>query len=314
MADKKGSQRGDKKSRSQVDGAELRRFAEMRLGAGSGEKPRSAGEASRILHELEVHQIELEMQNSELTKARDDMEAMLEKYTDLFEFAPVSYFTLDREGTISSVNLTGASLLGTERSRLNGRRFEHFVAVADRSAFANFLANAFASLTKETCEVVLRKEGNIPLCVQIEATSAKSERECRVTLFDITDRKRAVESLRKEKTAIEALLKMGAAAEVLRKAGEAALVGLNSIPKLDGPVSSVFSSFKGSNNKISQRESEVLQLLVEGNCTKEVASLLNISGKTVEMHRINLMKKLEITSVVNLVKFAIREGITSHLV
>jgi len=241
------------------------------------------------------------------------MEVMLAKYTDLFEFAPVSYLTLDRDGTICSINLTGTSLLGTERSRLNGRRFEHFVAGADRSAFATFLENIFVTHTKETCEVVLLKEGKIQLYVQIEAISEESERECRVTLFDVTDRKHAVESLRKEKMAIEALLKMGQAAEALRNAGEAALVGLNSTPILEGPLSSAFSSPHANNNKISQRENQVLQLLVDGNCTKEVASLLNISGKTVEMHRINLMKKLEITSMVNLVKFAIREGITSDL-
>ena len=145
MAIKKGSQRADKKCTPLVDSAERRRSAEMLLGARSGSKPRSRDVADRILHELELHQIELEMQNSELNKARDDMGAMLEKYTDLFEFAPVSYFTLDREGTICSVNLTGASLLGTERSRLNGRRFEHFVEASDRSAFATFLENVFAS-------------------------------------------------------------------------------------------------------------------------------------------------------------------------
>ena len=297
---------------STINGAELRRVAVVLLGARPKARPKTGGEVDRLLHELEVHQIELEMQNAELSKTRDNLEAMLEKYTDLFEFAPVSYFTLDREGTIRNVNLTGSGFLGTERSRLYGRRFKDFVAAADRPVFATFLGNVFASLTKETCEVVLLKEGNIQLFVQIKATSAASGRECRVTLIDITERKRAVESLRKEKEAIEALLKIGEVTEVLRKVGEAALVGLISTPILDGPVSSSFSPSK-DNNKISQRENQVLRLLVEGNCTKEVASLLNISDKTVESHRINLMKKLEITNMVNLVKFAIREGITSHI-
>lgn len=296
-----------------INGAELRRVAVVLLGARSKAKPKTRGEENRLLHELEVHQIELEMQNAELTKARNDMETMLAKYTDLFEFAPVSYFTLDHEGIIRNVNLTASGLLGIERSRLNGRRLEDFVAVAAQPGFATFLGNVFTSLKKETCEVLFLKEGNSQLFVQVEAMSATSGLECHVALIDITERKRAVEFLQKGKEAIEALLKMGEVAEVLKKLGVAALVGLTSTAILDGSVSSSFSSFNGNINKISQRESQVLQLLVEGNCTKEVASLLNISDKTVESHRINLMKKLEITSVVNLVKFAIREGITSSI-
>jgi DNA-binding NarL/FixJ family response regulator len=84
-----------------------------------------------------------------------------------------------------------------------------------------------------------------------------------------------------------------------------ALVGIISSPKPQG----LGSSPRKADNKLSQRENEVLRFLAEGHCTKEVASLLNISSKTVETYRLNLMKKLKITSVVSLVKYAIREGI-----
>jgi len=288
-----------------VDTAELRRVAEEQLAEHSECEPRTAIETLRISHELDVYKIELEMQNRELSSARDDMELMLEKYTDLFEFAPISYFILDCGGIVNSVNLMGAGILGIERSLVNGRRLDSFISAATRPALAAFFERVFKSLVKETCEVVLLKTDKSQLFVQIEALAAASGLECRVALIDITERKRAVESLRKEKEATEALLKMGEVADVLRKMGEAALVGLVSTTTPDGSVS---SSFKSS-NKISQRENQVLRLLAEGNCTKEVASLLNISCKTVEMHRINLMKKLEISSMVNLVKFAIREGI-----
>lgn len=193
-----------------IDSAELHRRADKGLGesAETAEtEPRSVSELQRALHELGVYKIVLEAQNAELGKARDEVEAMLEKYTDLYEFAPVGYFTLDRKGTIHTVNLASVGLLGVERSRLNGRRFEHFVTDRARPAFAAFLEKIFTSFVKETCEMVLLKVGDSQLFVQIEAVAAASEQECRVALIDITERKRAEEALLKvEEAAVEALL------------------------------------------------------------------------------------------------------------
>ena len=103
------------------DPAELRRRAEARLPVprkGQRSKARqqtSAADAQRTLHELEVHQIELEMQNDELQKTRDELEVALEKYTNLYNFAPVGYFSIDESGVIQEMNLTGAVLLGIEK-------------------------------------------------------------------------------------------------------------------------------------------------------------------------------------------------------
>ena len=92
----------------------------------------------RLHHELLVHQVELEMQNEELRQTMDRLETALEQYTDLYDFAPVGYFTLDRNGTISKVNLTGTSFVGVERSRLIGRRFGVYVAVEARTHLLRF--------------------------------------------------------------------------------------------------------------------------------------------------------------------------------
>ena len=181
--------------------AELRRRAEKRL---RKQHPKTvpaqtAADTRRLAHELQVHQIELEMQNEELKKtlglqkARAEMQAGLEKYSDLFEFAPVGYLTLDRQGTIHQANLTSASLLGIERSRLVKRRFGLCVSAADRPAFDAFLTLVFESKTRELCEVTLLQEGRPPVEVRIEAAAAASGRECRVVLEDITERKRAEE-------------------------------------------------------------------------------------------------------------------------
>ena len=121
------------------------------------------------------------------------MEAALEKYSDLYDFAPVGYLTLDREGTIHEANLASASLLGIERSRLVKRRFGLCVSAADRPAFDAFLTRVFESQAKELCEVTLLNEGRPPVEVRIEAAAAASGRECRAVLEDITERKRAEE-------------------------------------------------------------------------------------------------------------------------
>ena len=81
----------------------------------------------KLHHELQMHQVELEMQNTELRQTRDQLEEALGQYTDLYDFAPVGYLTLDREGTISRVNFTAAGLMGLDRSRLVGRRFRSLV-------------------------------------------------------------------------------------------------------------------------------------------------------------------------------------------
>ena len=107
------------------DAAELRRHAEARLRTRQSKQqsevgdPKSEADPRRLFHELQVHQVELEMQNAELQDARDRMEALLEKYTDLYDFAPVGYFSVDEQGRILEVNLTGAALLGVERSLLS---------------------------------------------------------------------------------------------------------------------------------------------------------------------------------------------------
>jgi two-component system, cell cycle sensor histidine kinase and response regulator CckA len=175
--------------------AELRRRAEERLREQHPETGQAPTEADtqRLVHELQVHQIELEMQNEELQKARDEMEAGLEKYSDLYDFAPVGYLTLDREGVIREANLASASLLGIERSRLVQRRLGLCVSAADLPAFNAFLRRVFESKAREFCEVTLATEGKPPVQVRIEAAVAASGRECRAVLEDITKQKRAEE-------------------------------------------------------------------------------------------------------------------------
>ena len=165
--------------------------------------PHNEEETQRLLHELEVHQIQLEMQNEELRHSGEELEKVLEKYTDLYDFAPVGYFTLDKNGTISDVNLSGASLLGIVRSLLIGRHFGQFVSAKDRPSFTAFLASVFTSRGKESSEVTLLKKGKFSFVVQIEAIATASGQECQLALIDIGDRKQAEAALlAKEETSL----------------------------------------------------------------------------------------------------------------
>jgi diguanylate cyclase (GGDEF)-like protein/PAS domain S-box-containing protein len=180
------------KTRNQLTAYELRRLAEERLSTQPPERhlPGSDADNQKLIHELEVHQIELEMQNEELLQARDEIEKALETYTELYDFAPVGYITIGRNGEIRAVNLTGAALLGVERSKLTNKRFEQFVSREYRPLFTGFLDKVFASQNKEACELGLSSKGNNSLFVQIEAMATSSGQKCRIALIDITERKR----------------------------------------------------------------------------------------------------------------------------
>jgi len=161
-------------------------------------QPLTKADALRLLHELETHQIELEMQNEELVQSRAEAEEAYRQYTDLYDFAPVGYFTLARDGTISKVNLAGATLLGAdaERGKLIKRRLGLFVAQESRPVLAAFLERLTACEGKETCELMFEKKGGEFLWARFEATCFEGGHECRAVLMDITERKLAEEALR----------------------------------------------------------------------------------------------------------------------
>ena len=163
--------------------------------------PRPTVNIQRLLHELQVHQVELEMQNSELQEARNRMEALLEKYTDLYDFAPVGYLSLDELGQILEVNLTGATLLGMGRTSLIKRRLQTFVTPASRSNFLGFLKRVFAGDGKQVCEAALLRENGTSFWADFHGRPAipadGALKWCRVAVSDITILKRAEEAQRR---------------------------------------------------------------------------------------------------------------------
>jgi PAS domain S-box-containing protein len=182
------------------DSAELRRRAEARLSERKIVK-QSDFSTQRLIHELEVHRIELEMQNAELQKTRDELEVSLEKITDLYDFAPVGYFSIDESGVILDANLKSAALLGVERSRLLNRSLLLFVDQKSHPILMSFLKNVLAEPKDQECEALLLKKGGGTFWAVFRAASAVcpagSRRWCRVAFGDVTARKQAEEAQRR---------------------------------------------------------------------------------------------------------------------
>ncbi|MBF0480636.1 MAG: PAS domain S-box protein [Desulfovibrionaceae bacterium] len=150
----------------------------------------------KLLHELQVHQVELEMQNEELRQTRDSLEAVLAQYTELYDFSPVGYFTLDGGGKILRTNFAGAKLLGIERSVVAGREFRLFASAQDKDGWTGFFNQILTAQTKLTRELSLETQQG-RLHVLAEGLGDGSGLECWLALVDITKRKHAEEKARK---------------------------------------------------------------------------------------------------------------------
>jgi PAS domain-containing protein len=144
-------------------------------------------DAKKLLHELQVHQIELEMQNEELIDANETAETALKKYTMLYDFAPMGYFTLDTDGNICELNFTGADMLGHKRFSLINANFKLFVSAESQPVFDKFFTKVFTGNAKECCEVMLGYDNN-PLCsVYMEGIVVGEDQKCLLSVFDISD-------------------------------------------------------------------------------------------------------------------------------
>jgi PAS domain S-box-containing protein len=186
---------GDKQKHGPIMAA-LYRQAKARLRKKQKNQPSTAADTKskagpqRLLHELQVHQIELEMQNIELQESRDRMEVLLDKYTDLYDFAPVGYLSLDEQGRILEANLIGAALLGVERSRLISKSSLQFVSPASQPAYLAFLKQfcKVAMIRADVGEFRASLIGNSAITVEVPRKC------CRVALWDISALVRAEEA------------------------------------------------------------------------------------------------------------------------
>jgi len=190
----------------------------------------SPDEVRRLVHELRVHQIELEMQNEDLRQAQINLEKLKDRYLDLYDFAPVGYFTLNDKALILEANLTAVRLLGVERQTLLNRPFSRFVSKEFGDAYYLHLKKVFETQSNQTCEIELRKQDGSQFYAQLESIAVQDEsgqfNQCRTVVSDITDRKRAEESLRKIGAFLDTLLN-AIPAPVFYKDADGRYIGFN---------------------------------------------------------------------------------------
>ncbi|MFA6957502.1 MAG: ATP-binding protein [Thermoanaerobaculia bacterium] len=178
------------------DAVELRRLAEERMKArgGSREVLPAVDEVERLVHDLRVHQVELEMQNEELRNIQEQLVAERGRYFDLFELAPVGYLTVDGDGAIVEANLTAASLLGLSRAEIVGRQLTSFIVSADQDIHYLHRRRLETGGTADVCELRLVQKDAEPRWVALSTVAAREPDGSpvwRAVINDITLRKQA---------------------------------------------------------------------------------------------------------------------------
>jgi PAS domain S-box-containing protein len=176
--------------------SELRQRAEKLL----AERPqairsRAPADIQKLIHDLRAHQIELEMQNTELRRVQLELQETRDRYLDLYDFAPTGYFTLDRDSLITGVNLAGCQLLGSEKHRLIGTQFTSFIPADSQDAFYFHYREVLKTGLKVNCELKMVKADGTPFQAQLISLAVPDKdgktSYYRTAVIDITERKRA---------------------------------------------------------------------------------------------------------------------------
>ncbi|MBA4312383.1 MAG: hypothetical protein C0417_07110 [Chlorobiaceae bacterium] len=197
-----------------TDKKSLRDKAAKELKLKNFNKSVSLNDPKALVHELQVHQIELEVQNEQLRHTLETLEEVKQKYYELYNFAPAGYFVFNAKGKIIDVNLTGCNLLGDERRNILDRQFQIFLAPGCRNEFNQFCSSIIKSGEKQQCELILHREKNENVYLLLVGKITDENENIKVTATDITDRKlieiehyRANDELEKLKNNLEQLVR-----------------------------------------------------------------------------------------------------------
>jgi len=163
-----------------------------------------------LSHDLQVHQITLEMKNRELRESQARLEQSRDRYTDLYDFAPVGYATLDSKGNIIEINLTACKMIGKERSHIEGGPFDRFLTQGAKGTFAQHLQKVFQSKQKIINELALQTPQQTHCPIRLESVTTNNDNNeqitCRSAIIDISASKQAIKALSAERDFAENLI------------------------------------------------------------------------------------------------------------
>ena len=157
----------------------------------------------KLIHELKVHQIQLEMQNEELKLTKEKAEVAEKKYMELYNFSPSGYLTLSKAGEITNLNIYAGHLLGKKPSQLVKSSFGFFVSPGTRDVYNKFLQKVFKTNLKQTCELTLVTGNNLITYVLVNGIISSMHENCLLSLIDISKRKKVEDELIKAKEKAE---------------------------------------------------------------------------------------------------------------
>lgn len=184
-----------KNTKKDIEERALRKKAEERIRSGSETKNIiTASSQLKLLHELQVQQVELRIQNEELMSTKGQLETALNRYYEFYDLAPIGYFTFNHKGIILEANLTGAKLLGAVRPQLLGKRFDSFVSGATLQAYIGMLHRVFSEQNSAFCQVELVTSDNATVYVHIQCSAPLDNVKCLAVITDLTDLKSAEEA------------------------------------------------------------------------------------------------------------------------
>ncbi len=183
-----------KPKRNAADDLQIRARAEAQLARQPPAAAASRPDAD-LLHELQVHQVELEMQNETLRQAQHELEDSRDRYLDLYDFAPVGYLTLRADGLIEAANLTAATLLGIDRKHLLLRRFTALVGADDRSRWVGLFMKVMQRDGKGALEVALQRGDEAVFQARLDCVADAGGTALRVALTDVTERELTLQHL-----------------------------------------------------------------------------------------------------------------------